>query len=320
MRLEFRSYRYINHDCKCFQNNYITLEKNNEFKYIVKIDQKTYEINAKKTNFTCDLYKSLKRGPKQKIVSFSLYGNNELYYNYITNLTSLIKKFYPDHVMRIYHDHSIDVSFKCDLECANSHVEFCNIEKMSLNLNDYNKVLNLSYIHAMMWRFLPLGDSFVDLFMSRDTDSLVLQREVDAVQEWIKSENIAHIMRDNPAHTTEILGGMWGFKSALDRTKSNDVFNLIIDRNLTIAYNPGGISKKGYDQFFLTDHVYNRIKTTATIHDSFLCTRYPNTKAFPTKRVGNCFVGGVGWCDPNRNFTICPRECRPGDHQDWESC
>lgn len=51
-----------------------------------------------------------------------------------------------------------------------------------------------------MWRFLSLGDKFVDILLSRDLDSFILQREVDAVQAWISSGKVAHIMRDNPYH------------------------------------------------------------------------------------------------------------------------
>ena len=42
---------------------------------------------------------------------------------------------------------------------------------------------------------LPVGDSLVDYFMSRDSDSLILEREVDAVNEWIKSNTLLHVMR-----------------------------------------------------------------------------------------------------------------------------
>ena len=43
----------------------------------------------------------------------------------------------------------------------------------------------------------------------RDGDSRLLPREREAVGEWIKSPKGFHIMRDNPNHSTEILGGTW---------------------------------------------------------------------------------------------------------------
>ena len=47
----------------------------------------------------------------------------------------------------------------------------------------------------MKWRWLPIGDSFVDIFSSRDSDSYFLQREVDSVNVWLSSNKPGHIMR-----------------------------------------------------------------------------------------------------------------------------
>lgn len=45
--------------------------------------------------------------------------------------------------------------------------------------------------------------------MSRDLDSEIYQREVDAVNEWLyKTIYAFHIMRDHEQHSIEILGGM----------------------------------------------------------------------------------------------------------------
>ena len=47
----------------------------------------------------------------------------------------------------------------------------------------------------------------VDLFMSRDLDSVPTQREADAVEEWLRSGKTLHVMRDHPSHTFPMLGG-----------------------------------------------------------------------------------------------------------------
>ena len=52
-------------------------------------------------------------------------------------------------------------------------------------------------MHAMKWRFMPVGDSFVEAFMSRDSDSMVTQREVSSVNVWLNSSLAGHIMRGN---------------------------------------------------------------------------------------------------------------------------
>ena len=59
----------------------------------------------------------------------------------------------------------------------------------------------------MNYRF-PVGDAFVDYFSSRDTDSLLIEREREAVDEWIENKKLYHIMRDSFSHNTEILGGL----------------------------------------------------------------------------------------------------------------
>ncbi len=116
------------------------------------------------------------------------------------NLTRLIKKYYPDWLIRVYHDETILDSLKCKIECQideNNNLidnsDFCNIEKLPASLvNDETWQVS---IHKMMWRWLPIGDSFVDVFISRDTDSLILQREIDSVQIWMNSNKTGHIMR-----------------------------------------------------------------------------------------------------------------------------
>jgi hypothetical protein len=49
----------------------------------------------------------------------------------------------------------------------------------------------------MTWRYLPLGDSFVDFLSSRDIDSLLIQREIDSVNVWLESNTVFHAMRGN---------------------------------------------------------------------------------------------------------------------------
>ena len=47
----------------------------------------------------------------------------------------------------------------------------------------------------MMWRFEAIDNQDVEIMMSRDTDTRILPREVKAVEEWINSNKIFHIMR-----------------------------------------------------------------------------------------------------------------------------
>lgn len=56
------------------------------------------------------------------------------------------------------------------------HVDLCYVDDI--------KGIGKRHLFSMTWRFLPMFDEFVDVFTSRDTDSLITQREIEAVREW----------------------------------------------------------------------------------------------------------------------------------------
>lgn len=47
----------------------------------------------------------------------------------------------------------------------------------------------------------------VDIMMSRDSDTPIIDRETIAVREWLESNYTFHAMRDHPMHCIEMLGG-----------------------------------------------------------------------------------------------------------------
>lgn len=167
--------------------------------------KKTYLFNltlneAQRFNKTCDLYNVLRRGPNQKIISYSLYGKNPKYSHNLEEIAHLIRLKYKGYTARVHYDSTVNESIRCRLECEYSDVlDFCNMNEFSTSLNEmFGKtanVIDMKYLHKMMWRFLPIGDSFVDVIMSRDTDSFFTDREVDAVNAWLNSNKPFHIMR-----------------------------------------------------------------------------------------------------------------------------
>ena len=58
-----------------------------------------------------------------------------------------------------------------------------------------------------MFRYLVMFDPNVDVFISRDVDSIIWRREVDAVTEWLRSNYTFHSMRDNRNHGVVMLAG-----------------------------------------------------------------------------------------------------------------
>ena len=193
-------------DCECKKDEFVKVmhnENNSNFQIIYENKHSNgskskvnYEIKSlNHLQFTCNLFDSLRRGKDQKVLSYSLYGNNPLYFDNLRNLTKLIKKMYPTWTIRIYHDDTIKKSIKCNIECQEDDiVDFCNINKLKKTAFS-EKSWSASYMHKMAWRWLPIGDSFVNTFSSRDSDSIIIQRELDSVKVWLESNKSGHIMR-----------------------------------------------------------------------------------------------------------------------------
>jgi len=120
--------------------------------------------------------------------------------HFLYQLIDDMKQKYPDWILRIYHDTSIKNDIICSIECTYNHVDFCNTSSLG-NLGSLS-----SYIPPKIWRFLPVGDELVDIMSSRDLDSPITKRELDAVNDWILSGKAWHAMRDHPQHFVPMLG------------------------------------------------------------------------------------------------------------------
>jgi hypothetical protein len=205
-----------------------------------------------------------------KVISFSLWGNNPKYTFGAIKNAELSKTIYPDWVCRFYCGKSVPQDIVETLST------FDNVEII--------KMLDEGDWTSMFWRFYACEDS--DIMISRDTDSRVSIREKLAVDEWLKSNKDFHIMRDHPYHTALIMGGMWGCR--------NKILKNI--KNLINEYVKGDFWQ--VDQNFLKDIIYNKVKESSFIHDSYFNLE-KNTVKFPNNRMNNEFVGDV--FDENEN-------------------
>ena len=67
-------------DCSCRQNEKIFMKNN--FIVYSSLTGNSYQVTSKElVKNTCALYKTLRRGKHQKVISFSLYGKDKFYYN-----------------------------------------------------------------------------------------------------------------------------------------------------------------------------------------------------------------------------------------------
>jgi len=197
----------------------------------------------------------------KKVISFSLWGDDEKYTIGAIRNAQLASQVYPEWEARFYCGTSVPVSIIDQLRELQAHVI------MMEEAGDWT---------GMFWRFLAIADSDVEIMISRDTDSRLNTREKAAVDEWLEGPQLFHIMRDHPWHNAPILGGMWGARKPL----LQDMAQLIAE------YQKGDFWQ--VDQNFLREVVAPRVEHTLHIHDEFF-SRSP----FPTARNGDEFVGQV---------------------------
>ena len=206
-----------------------------------------------------------------KIISFCLWGNDPKYTVGAIKNAELAKSIYPDWTCRFYVANDVPNMIIFNLEI------FDNVEVVNMNKSgDWT---------SMFWRFLPAGEPDVDVMISRDTDSRLNYREKAAVDEWLESDKVFHIMRDHPSHKFPVLGGMWGAKkNAVPMMKE-----MIEDF--------GGTNEYGTDYVFFADKVLPTLnKEDIMVHDEFY-----DMEPFPIIRKGFEFVGEV--YDENDNNT-----------------
>lgn len=203
------------------------------------------------------------------VISFGLWGSNPKYTLGALKNIKLASMYYP----------TWQCWFYCDIETVPNEI----MEEISSNQN--TKVIPIEASKerndGMFWRFYAIENSEVELFMSRDCDSRITQREAISVLEWISSEKSFHIMRDHPHHGTPILGGMWGVKTEKLRN-----IRTLIDKYYETDKWKNPIC--GVDQDFLKDYVWDMAKNDCYENDEFFAK-----KPFTLPRDPKHFVGQV---------------------------
>lgn len=199
----------------------------------------------------------------KKLISFSLWGNNPKYCIGAIKNAELASVIYPDWICRFYCNKDVPQ------ETIHSLISKPNTEVFILQ-----KEANWKFATT---RFLAMSDFSYDYVIFRDADSRLNLREKHAVDEWINSGKILHIMKDHPNHSGfPILAGMFGIKG---KTVSNidEVLNSHQDNEHYF-----------YDQKFLQKYLYPQFINDVHINDEIF-----NNKPFPTPRNNYEFVGEI---------------------------
>ncbi len=220
---------------------------------------------------------------KRRIISFSLYGDHPKYQKGALENLRLAHELYPGWTCRFHVSQEISPSIVCELKEEGGEVITKNRKEDA---------------HGTFWRFLPAGDSELDILLVRDIDSRLSEREVLAVQEWIKSGRRFHIMRDHPYHTSLIMAGMWGCRGNVLYNLPRLVWKWRLMRLITGRRSHH--RRKDLDQVFLNQMVYPRIKDDVLIHSEFVCFEGEKVRPFPGPRKNFEFVGEILNADGTR--------------------
>ena len=216
----------------------------------------------------------------KKVITFSLWGSNPDYTLGAIKNAILAKMYYPE--------------FECWFYIHQNTVPYEIIDNLSKldNTRIIFKTGDLNTCKPMMWRFEAIDDPCVEIMLSRDTDTLILLREKLAVDEWLNTDKLFHIMRDHPHHGFKILAGMFGTKKIPQ-----------VNGWSSIMANCTHVSGKNCDQDFLRDYIYDHIKDNSVIHASF--NKYENhCLIFPIEYDnGYRFVGEYVYSDGSRSQT-----------------
>lgn len=210
------------------------------------------------------------------VISFSLWGNNPTYNIGAIRNAEIAKEMYPD--------------FQCWFYIHHETVPQNTIEQLQ-RLDNTRIILKTGSLNKpRMWRFEAIDDPSVEIMMSRDTDTRFWLREKLAVDEWLKSDKLFHIMRDHIHHGYVILGGMFGTKKLPNMPLWKSIMEQYIQKDTRM-----------YDQDFLRDHIYPIIKDNSMIHASFY--RYENHAIpFPIPYCSEYkFVGEYVYFDESRS-------------------
>jgi len=108
--------------------------------------------------------------------SLAFTNNNKKSLHFFTN--NFFIKSGSGWILRLYYkvaDDSPVMRDLCELACREPFFDLCDVE--------HNPRLgNASVLYPILWRFLPVIDVQVDLFLSRDLDSRINPREVSNIR------------------------------------------------------------------------------------------------------------------------------------------
>ena len=203
---------------------------------------------------------------RRRLVAFSLWGTNPRYLLGALDNALALPLVYPGWQAVFFVDESVPPDLRHALEELGA--------ELKLQPNGQSQRQKLT------WRFMVANDSDAGRFLVRDVDSVVNERESAAVQDWIESGSLFHVMRDWWTHTDLVLAGMWGGVAG----------TLPQISPLLESFKPSHMETPNVDQWFLRDILWPCLRQSAKVHDRLFSP--PGSQPWPlAPPPGNLHVG-----------------------------
>jgi hypothetical protein len=112
----------------------------------------------------------------------------------------------------------------------------------------------------MIDRFFAIDEGGVDVMFVRDADSRIHWKDRWAIESFLKTSYVFHIIRDHKEHTAPVMGGLWGIRKTPDFSVQDEYSRYVEDTSLGHRW--------AHDQNFLADVVYPKFIQQGLVHYS----------------------------------------------------
>ena len=223
---------------------------------------------------------------ERNIISFSVWGTDERYLRGSINNAIVARYLYPGWVARFYTDASTPAEFRAVLQQNAAEV----VMMPNMGSADF----------GIYWRFLVEDDENVDIFIVRDSDSVMNIKERVAVADWLNTRRAFHVMRDDLQHSELILAGMWG----AHRGNIGDMRGRIARYSESLPKIANYVHR---DQHFLRQVIWPIMRGSVKIHDRYFnfmeTDRYDASYELPTRM----HIGQNDWVHYRRTRDQLPK-------------
>lgn len=203
----------------------------------------------------------------KRIISFSLFGNEDAYIDGAFANCKLTNEIYPGWECRIYVSDRVSTLILNQLRAAGAKIV---VMKQKAPYD------------GLLWRFLPAADRDLDTLIVRDIDSRLGARERAAVDEWLASGLPLHIIRDHPNHRRLIPAGLWGCRG----NAIPDMADLIDNFKRSLDLDVWDV-----DADFLDRYVYPKFIGNMFVHSEFQYFHGESPKPIPHQRGEDEYLG-----------------------------